>query len=165
MPVMRSAMSQQLREHGELARRLASEWREIVILERWARAAGATRWFFVTDQAMLERVFDLLHGGSSVSFYFAKHLHVEIDTETVRQEMFGEITAHGELVLGYPRPGDEELEMEIVTGPSELTECLMLHPEGALVVWGQWPPRENDGETGISVDLMDPDGVLRAHPH
>jgi winged helix DNA-binding protein len=42
---------------------------------------------------------------------------------------------------------------------------LMLHPEGALVVWGQWPPRENDGETVISVDLTDPDGVLRPHPH
>jgi hypothetical protein len=158
-------MSQQLREHQALARRLAGEWREILILERWARAAGATRWFFVTDQAMLERVFDLLRGGSSVSFYFAKHLHVEVDDEAARQEMFGEITRYGELVLGYPQPGDTELEMTIASGPSELTECLMLHPEGALAVWGQWPPRENDGETVISVDLVDADGILRAHPH
>jgi hypothetical protein len=41
----------------------------------------------------------------------------------------------------------------------------MLHPEGALVVWGQWPSRDNDGETAISVDLVDPDGILRSHPH
>jgi hypothetical protein len=162
---MQSTMSQQLREHQPLARRLATEWREIVILERWARAAGATRWFFVTSQAMLERVFDLLRGGSSVSFYFAKHLHVEIDNETARQEMFDEITRHGELVLGYPQPGDTELEMLIASGPSDLTECLMHHPEGALVVWGQWPSRENDGETVISVDLVDADGILRSHPH
>ena len=162
---MQSLMSQQLREHVALARRLAAEWREIVILERWARAAGATRWFFVTNQAMLEQVFDLLRGGSTVSFYFSKHLHVEIDNETARQEMFGEITRHGELVLGYPQPGDIELEMTIASGPSELTEGLMLHPEGALVVWGQWPSRDNDGETAISVDLVDPDGILRSHPH
>jgi hypothetical protein len=162
---MQSAMSQQLREHQPLAQRLATEWREIVILERWARAAGATRWFFVTSQAMLERVFDLLRGGSSVTFYFAEHLHVEVDNEAARQEMFGEITRYGELVLGYPQPGDTELEMLIASGPSELTERLMLHPEGALVVWGQWPPRDNDGETVISVDLVDPDGILRSHPH
>jgi len=162
---MRSVMSQQLREHEALARRLAEEWQEIVILERWARAAGATRWFFVTGQAMLESVFDVLRGGSSVSFYFSKHLHVEVDNEAARQGMFDEITRYGELVLGYPQPGDAELEMVIASGPSELTECLMLHPEGALAVWGQWPPRENDGKTVISVDLVDADGILRSHPH
>jgi hypothetical protein len=52
-------MSQQLHAHEALATRLAGEWRQIVILERLARAAGATRWFFVTSRVMLEQVFEL----------------------------------------------------------------------------------------------------------
>jgi hypothetical protein len=158
-------MSQQLRGHEPLTKRLAAEWRQIVVLERLARGAGAARWFFVTSRATLDQVFDLLRGGSSVSFYFSRHLHVEADNEDSRQSMFDELTACGEVILGYPSPDAPELEMEIISGPSELTECLMLHPEGSLAVWGQWPPRENDGKYAITVDLVDADGVLRAHPH
>jgi hypothetical protein len=47
--VMASPMAQQLRGHQPLARRLAREWRQIVILERVARAAGMTNWYFVTS--------------------------------------------------------------------------------------------------------------------
>lgn len=162
---VRSPMSQQLRQHEALTRRLAAGWRQIVVLERLARAGGAARWFFVTNWTMLEDVFNLLRGGSSVSFYFSGHLHAEVDNEAARQEMFGEITRCGELVLGYPALDHAQLEMEIISGPSELTECLTLHPEGSLVVWGEWPPRENDGDSAITVDLVDADGVLRPHPH
>jgi hypothetical protein len=114
---------------------------------------------------MLDRIFDLIRGGSAVSFYFSKYLRVEDDNESTRQEMFDEIIRHGELILGYPSPGDPEFEMAIISGPSELTEFLMLRPEGSLAVWGQWPPRENDDENAITVDLVDSDGVLRPHPH
>jgi hypothetical protein len=158
-------MSQQLRQHELLARRLAVEWRQIVILERLARAGGATRWFFISSQPMLEDVFDVLSGGSSVSFYFLGHLHVEVDDDATRQAMFGEITRSGELVLGYPAQGNSQLEMAIISGPSELTECLILHPEGSLVVWGDWPAREDDGNDAITVDLVDADGMQRLHPH
>jgi hypothetical protein len=42
---------------------------------------------------MLEGVFELLWGGSNVSFYFDnKHLRVEADDESARQEMFDEVT-------------------------------------------------------------------------
>lgn len=162
---MPSPISEQLRSHEALARRLAVEWRQIVILERLARGGGAARWFFVSSQEMLERVFELLRGGSSVSFYFSRYLHVETDDDITRQEMFDQITEHGELVLGYPKVGDLEIEMALISGPSELTECLMLHSEGALAVWGRWPPRISDGEDAITVDLIDEDGVLRSHPH
>jgi hypothetical protein len=158
-------MSQQLRDHEVLMGRLAAQWRQIVILERLARAGGAARWFFVTSQAKLERVFDLLRGGSNVSFYFSRYLRVEVDNESTRQEMFDEMTLHGELVLGYPPSDAPEFEVEIISGPSELTELLMLRPEGSLAVWGQWPPRDSDGENAITVDLVDADGVLRSHPH
>jgi hypothetical protein len=162
---VRSPMSQQLRHHEGLARRLAAEWRNIVVLERLARGGGTARWFFVTSRTLLERVFDIFRGGSSVSFYFSEHLHVGVDNEASRQNMFDEMARLSELVLGYPSPDDAELEMVILNGPSELTECLMLHPEGSLVVWGEWPGRENDGESVITVNLVDADGVLRRHPH
>jgi hypothetical protein len=79
--------------------------------------------------------------------------------------MFEEITSHGELILGYPITGSVEFDVEIISGPSELTEFLMLHPEGALAVWGNWPPRANDGQNGITANLVDADGILRHHPH
>jgi hypothetical protein len=162
---VQSPISMQLRQHEALTRRLAAGWRQIVILERLARAGGAARWFFVTSRTMLDDVFNVLRGGSSVSFYFSGHLHVEIDNEAARQEMFDEITRCGEIVLGYPAPDQAQLEMAIISGPSELTECLILHSEGSLVVWGEWPARENDGESAITADLVDADGVLRPHPH
>lgn len=160
-----SPMSQQLSSYEPLTRRLAIEWQQIVVLERLARAAGAANWFFVTNLVALEQVFNLLRGGSSVSFYFSRHLHVGVDDEGSRQNMFDEVTQYGEIVLGYPSQDVPELDMEIVNGPSELTDFLILHPEGSLAVWGQWPPRQNDGKDAITIDLVDADGVQRSHPH
>jgi hypothetical protein len=158
-------MSKQLREHEALAQRLAGEWRQVVILERLARAGGAARWFFVTSLVTLDQIFDLLRGGSSVSFYFSRYLHVQADQDESRQDMFDEVTQYSEVVLGYPSQDDPEFEMAIISGPSGLAESLMHHPEGALAVWSQWPPRENNGLDVITVDLVDADGVLRPHPH
>ncbi len=79
--------------------------------------------------------------------------------------MFAEITKSGELVIGYPSSESVELDMEIISGPGELAEELMLHPEGSVVVWGQWPARGNDGSDAITMNLVDDDGILRRHPH
>ena len=158
-------MAKQLGKHEALARRLAGDWRQVVILERLARGGGRARWFFATSLATLEQVFDLFRGGSSVSFYFSGCLHVQVDQEERRQDIFDEVTQYGEVVLGYPSRDDPEFEMAIISGPSELTESLMHHPEGALAIWGQWPPRENDGHDVITIDLVDADGVQRPHPH
>jgi hypothetical protein len=162
---VQSPMSQQLRANERLTRRLAAEWRRIVVLERLARAGGATRWFLISGEAMLHEVLETFGGGSSVSFYFADQLRVEVDDDGVRQVMFDEITRRGELVLGYPARDSPQLDMAIISGPSELTEYLMVHPEGSLAVWGDWPTRQNDGVDAITVDLVDADGVLRMHPH
>jgi hypothetical protein len=158
-------MAKQLGKHEALARRVAGDWRQVVILERLARGGGRARWFFATSLATLEQVFDLFCGGSSVSFYFSGCLHVQVDQEERRQDIFDEVTQYGEVVLGYPSRDDPEFEMAIISGPSELTESLMHHPEGALAIWGQWPPRENDGHDVITIDLVDADGVQRPHPH
>ena len=162
---MSSQMSQQLRNDPALTQRLSSSWCEIIILERLARGGGATRWFFARSPAELELIFDALRGGSCVSFYFANQLHVETDTEAARQRMFDEITAEKELVLGYPSAGSIEVDMEIISGPGELAELLMHHPEGSLIVWGKWPARSDDGHDGITFNLVRRGGILRTHPH
>lgn len=162
---MSSPMSQQLREDQVLARRLDSTWQQVVILERLARSGGAAKWFLARCRSEIEQLFDALRGGSCVTFYFANYLHVETDNAAARQRMFEEITSHGELILGYPITGSVEFTVEIISGPSELSEFLMLRPEGALAVWGSWPPRANDGQNGITANLVDADGILRPHPH
>jgi hypothetical protein len=80
------------------------------------------------------------NGASWWSCYFANHLHVEVDTEAVRQRMFNELERTGEIVVGYPDETAVKLEMEIISGPSELTGFLTL-------------------------GLVDADGLLRRHPH
>jgi hypothetical protein len=162
---MSTVVAGQLRRDQALARRLAAPWRELVVLERLARGGGATRWFFARPPEMVEPILERLSPGSSVSFYFANHLRVELDTEAVRQRMFDELDRAGELVVGYPDETAVELEIEIISGPSELTGFLMQHPEGSLAVWGSWPARANDGQDAITLDLVDADGVLRQHPH
>lgn len=162
---MSAVVAGQLRRDQALSRRLGAPWREVVVLERLARGGGATRWFFARSPEMVERTLDRLSAGSCVSFYFANHLHVEPDTEAVRQRMFDVLGRTGEIVVGYPDETAAELEMEIISGPSELAGFLMQHPEGALAVWGPWPARGNDGQDAVTLDLVDADGVLRRHPH
>jgi hypothetical protein len=160
-----SRMSEQIRSDSTIVRRFGQPWREIVILERLARGGGAAKWYFVRSQDELVHVLDLFRGGSCVSFYFANQLRVEADVDSARQRMFDEITSAGELVIGYPSEGETELSMQIISGPAELSDSLMFHPEGSIVVWGQWPGRDNDGDDGITLNLVDEDGLLRPHPH
>lgn len=79
--------------------------------------------------------------------------------------MFDVVTSEGELIAGYPSESDPKFAMEIISGPGELGSFLMNHREGAQVVWGVWPARENDGIDAITIDLVDEDGVVRSHPH
>jgi hypothetical protein len=144
---------------------MGSGWDRVVVLERLARGGGATRWYLIRSREDIERVFEMFRGGSSVSFYFADQLHVEVDTESARQRMFDELSAERELVAGYPSDSDPELDLEIISGPGELASYLISHSEGQLIVWGKWPGRDNDGRDAITINLFDEDGILRAHPH
>jgi hypothetical protein len=58
-----------------------------------------------------------------------------------------------------------EVDMELISGPGELAEQLMHHPEGNLAIWGKWLARTDDGHDGITINLIDADGTLRTHPH
>lgn len=158
-------MTRQLMGHHALSSRLESGWDTVVVLERLARGGGGTRWYLIRSRRDAERVFEMFRGGSCVSFYFADQLHVEVDTESARQRMFDDLSAEGELVAGYPSASDPELDAEIISGPGELASYLISHPEGQLIVWGKWPDRDNDGRNAITLNLVDEDGISRAHPH
>lgn len=162
---MVSAMSRQLVAHEAVARRWSQPWADVVILERLARGGGTARWFLVRSPADVTAVYDQLAAGSRVSFYFDAGPEVGWDDDGTRQRMCDEITATGEIVLGYPSDGDVVVEMDILSGPGELTEYLMHRGEGARVVWGVWPHPVDDGRNGVTVDLVDADGLLRQHPH
>jgi hypothetical protein len=162
---MASAMSLQLAVHEVLAQRWSQPWADVVVLERLARGGGAARWFMVRTPKDVTRVYGELRAGSRVSFYFTGGPNVDADDEPTRQRMFDEITSTGEIVLGYPSDTDVVLQVDVISGPSELTEQLMHQPEGGQVVWGTWPSPLNDGHNAVTVDLVDEDGVLRPHPH
>ena len=162
---MTSPMSLQLAGHEVLARRWSKPRADVIVLERLARAGGAARWFMVRSPQEVTELYDKLLPGSRVSFYFAGGPHVGRDDERTRQQMFEEITSTGEIVLGYPSASDIVVEMDIISGPSELTEHLMHHPGGELVIWGTWPAQLDDGDKTVTLNLVDADGVLRSHPH
>jgi hypothetical protein len=48
----------------------------VVVLERLARAAGATKWYVLFNPAQVEEIAGGLSPGSSVSFYFDGRLEI-----------------------------------------------------------------------------------------
>lgn len=125
--------------------RLASPWQRIVVLERIARGAGATRFHLAKDCAGLERTFASLRAGSRVTLYFQGPMRVEPLHQAVIGEMFAAVRVKDEIVIACPEDGEGALHAEFVSGPSELTECLMRPTPTGDVVWG--PSRERTSRT------------------
>ena len=142
----------------------------MVVLERVARGAGATRWYFVTDADAMAVVAAMLGPGSRVTLYFQGHLRRDPTGEDVCGLMYEQMATHGELVLGYPSADAVEMRTDLVDGEAGLTEVILAEgldrPDGRRsVVWGPWPAAADDGRHAVTVDLVDADGQLRAHPH
>lgn len=161
---MSGFISEQIWNNQEWVGRVAVPWTHVIVLERIARAAGATRWYFARSYSELSKIIDELRGGSCVSFYFDDQLRVDVDDEAARLDMFDAVSPLREIVLGYPVVGRTMVEVDLVTGSSELSEALMHRPEGGVVFWGPFPSREG-GLGTVTLDLVDEDGVLRRHPH
>ena len=159
-------MAEQLRAELRLVQRLARPWDRVVVLERLARGGGDHRWFYATKTDEIEAIFSTLRGGSWVSFYFGDDIAVESLTDDTIGRMFEVMEASGEIVLGTPIDGRVDFDDRgLPTGPSELTEALSFIAPGSLVIWGRFPAPGDDGESAVSIRLVDPDGVLRSHPH
>jgi hypothetical protein len=162
---MGSAMSSQVEHDEAVSRRLQQPWSRVVILERLARGGGTSRWYYATSNEQIKDVLNLLRGGSVVSLFFGDELNVEIDSDEARQRMFDRVSPSREIMVAYPQDNVSILQVELVTGASELTELLIHHPEGKTIVWGPWPSAEPNGLSSFTLRLVDEDGVLRIHPH
>jgi hypothetical protein len=158
-------MSCQVKDHEGLSRRLKLPWSRVVILERLARGGGASRWYYATSEEQFKNALSHLRGGSIVSLFFGDELNVDLDTDEARQRMFDQVSPSREIIIGYPEDNLSILRVDLVTGPSELSEVLIHHPEGETVVWGKWPSAKQDGHSVFTLRLVDEDGVLRSHPH
>jgi hypothetical protein len=58
-----------------------------------------------------------------------------------------------------------EIDVEVITGQSQLLELTSTFDLGTRVFYGVFPARDNDGVDAISVVLPDRDGVVWPHPH
>jgi hypothetical protein len=146
-----------------LNERLASS--RAVVLERKARAAGQTRWFYCADQDHLDAVESELSPGSAVSFYFDQRIKSEVYSPQINVAMNELLVRYGEVLVGVISKNEIEIAVEVITGQGELLELTSAFNLGARVFYGVFPARDNDGVNAISVVLPDRDGVVRPHPH
>jgi hypothetical protein len=144
---------------------LAGAPADVVVLERIARGAGATRWFVLHDPEELGVLVSRLSPGSSVSFYFDGRLAASRYDLSVRSELLAIAELDGDAVIGRLGGDQIELDVEFVAGPTELAEYESQLLPGATVIYGRFPARDNDGARAVTVDLPDRDGVVRPHPH
>ena len=136
-----------------------------IVLERVARAAGATRWFRITSDHDLQLLYERLAPGSTVSFYFddriAPHLHGD---ETVALIM-DLVASHGDAVVGTLCADGLNIYVQFVAGANELGEVTEGLAPGSHLFVGAFPEAGNDGRNAVTVVLPDADGMTRVHPH
>jgi hypothetical protein len=109
---------------------LAGAPADVVVLERIARGAGATRWFVLHDPEELGVLVSRLSPGSSVSFYFDGRLAASRYDLSVRSELLAIAELDGDAVIGRLGVDQIELDVEFVAGPAELEEY-----ESQLLPW------------------------------
>ena len=146
--------------------------RPCVVLERIARGAGATNWFYCRELARLPSIVACLHPSSMVSFYFDERIKRAPWTDATRAEVLALIKAHAEIVFGrFARqdtaPTDTlfEIDASLVMSAEEVDD----HADGLRshvpVFFGEFPGKEQDGENVFTLVLPDEDGETRAHPY
>jgi hypothetical protein len=137
----------------------------VIVLERIARGAGATRWFQMCGVESLDRLVETFHRGSCVSFYLANQLEV-VSIEEIRFSEISEILKRdGEVVAAFVLPTDFELDVEFLGSENEIKKFLELAGNGSFVILGAFPKRENSPGFVRTFVVPDADGLVRAHPY
>lgn len=136
-----------------------------VVLERLARAAGSTRWYVLERPDQLPLLVESLRPGSCVSFYFDGRLRVSTYDDTISAPLRDILDRDPDAVFGRLREGSIEAEVDFVADERELEEYARQLDDGAVVLFGRFPGRDDDGTNAITLDLPDRDGVVRGHPH
>lgn len=158
----RESAAAALRGSG-IDRRLSGE--PAVVLERIARGGGATRWYSVRSTDDLGQLYERLNPGSVVSFYFDDRIKCGVLDDDTAGEILDLAVQHGDAVVGTLDEDGLEIHVDLVAGPSELSEFRSALPMGAQVFFGAFPGRDDDGVSAITLTLPDADGVIREHPH
>jgi hypothetical protein len=135
------------------------------VLERIARAAGATRWYVLRDPVYLAAMTARVSPGSSLSFYFDDRITARHFDPRLIDEALAIIPADGDVFYGRHNPRDIEVRPFFVAGSDELFEFEQSLQDGEEVYFGRFPAPDNDGRNAITVTLPDVDGVVRSHPH
>jgi hypothetical protein len=145
--------------------RLLSE-RPAVVLERIARGGGATQWYHLEQTGDLVRLVERLTPGSAVSFYFDGRIERRFLDENLVDVVLDLIRVQREaVVVGMLSTDRMAIDVEFVAGLGDLSEFLGATLDGVEMFVGAFPARDDDGKDAVTIDLPDPDGVVRRHPH
>jgi len=134
-----------------------------VVLERVARGAGATRWFYCRTMAEVDEVLPTFRPGSQVGFFFDDRIRRERFSERVREQMTDIVTTTGEVLLGREQTPGPELEMDFLDHeelPERLADVLL----DDVVYFGVFPAIDDDGVSALSYIPPDEDGQVRPQP-
>jgi hypothetical protein len=138
---------------------------DAVVLERIAFGGGATNWFYCRDADHLARIEADLSPGSVVSFYFDGRIRDTRNAPAHKPEMERIITETGDVVIGFLRDDGHILDVEFVDNTHRLIEIINDLSSTTRVFYGQFPARDSDGVSAVTVVLPDADGTVRDHPH
>lgn len=136
-----------------------------IVLERIAKGGGATIWYFCGNESDLKAISSHISPGSAVSFYFDSSIKNGEWSERIQISIRDIILKSGDAVVGVLNGDNLHIDMEVITGPGDLADYVSTLPSGSRVYYGAFPPRGNDGENAVTLDLPDADGVIRSHPH
>lgn len=70
-----------------------------------------------------------------------------------------------DIVFGILADDQVSIQVEFISGTSELTEATCDLDSSARVFFGFFPARDNDAIDAVTLQLPDRDGMIRPHPH
>jgi len=127
-----------------------------VILERVAKAGGATRWYYCPDKSQLGAVEERLSPGSTVSFYFDGRIRSALYSPEVKSNIEGIIIEESEAVIGRLRDDGLQIQVEIVSNLDEIDDFGSTINPTSRVFYGAVPATDNDGVRAVTVVLPAP---------
>jgi hypothetical protein len=136
-----------------------------IVLERIAMGGGATRWYSCPDSNHLAALEAQLSPGSQVSFYFDGRIHVAPASPDAAGPMKRIIAETGDVVAGVLASDDLHLDMQVISGPTEVDEFIAAVGDSEHLFYGPFPSSDDDGVNAITMVLPDLDGVVRPHPY
>jgi hypothetical protein len=136
-----------------------------VVLDRIARGGGACNWYYCRGAAELDTLEERLSPGGVVTFYFDDAIRRSFKSPQLNAEIEKIIAEMGDAMVGVLGEDGVEVTASIVVSGEDLAEFMSEVPSTALVFYGTFPGREDDGRRAVTVTLPDRDGVIRSHPH